>query len=180
ISEAESEAVEPSTVEPLPEILHEKQHQISEETSPELLEIMPESAPTLIKTKTSEPLSGTDSDVYEKEEEKCPSTERQTRSVKFGMWNSHLEGKASPLDSVQEIKTSSENYVSREHIRKKLRMERMVLKRMRTPKRAKRISVPKIEYFQVLRDQEKSHIPPMLAHPSQLCLLVRSDILKLD
>ncbi|XP_042303397.1 uncharacterized protein LOC121920330 [Sceloporus undulatus] len=142
ISEAVNEA---STVEPLPESLHEKQHQISEEISPELLEIMPENAPTSIKTKTLEPLSGIDSDVYENEEEKYPSTERQTRSVKFGTWSSRLEGKAAPLDSVevQEIKTFSEKHVSREHIRKKLRMERKVLKRMRTPKHAKIISVPK-------------------------------------
>ncbi|XP_062825873.1 uncharacterized protein LOC100552577 isoform X2 [Anolis carolinensis] len=151
ISEAE---IEVAALEPLPEILSEKQNQIGEETSSELLEITQESATILNKIEISEPISDTDYDFHKKEEQH-PSTKREIESVKFATWSSHPEEKVTPL-KVQEMKAFSKKPVPKEHMQKKLlKMEKLGLKKMQTPKRAKKFSAPK----SAMRSRDVKYVP---------------------
>ncbi|KAJ7316918.1 hypothetical protein JRQ81_003080 [Phrynocephalus forsythii] len=142
-----------STVEPLQET--EKQHCISEETSPEVPEVIPENACSLGKGKLPalKTIVDTVSKIYGKIKEK--HGERQFRSVKFGSWQSPHKARSKPLD-VDEVEEIKLKHVPKEHTRKKLfKTEKLVLKKMRTPKHAKHFPVSK----NAVRSRDTMHIP---------------------
>nr|XP_020670827.1 uncharacterized protein C3orf22 homolog isoform X3 [Pogona vitticeps] len=151
-AEAESDV---STVEPLQETQIEKQHPISEETSPEVPEVIPESVCSLDRLPALEPITDTDSNICGKIEEKHSGGERQFRSVKFGSWQSPHRARSKPLDVV-EVQETKTKHVPKEHVHKKLfKTEKLVLKKIRTPKHAKHFSVSK----SAVRSRDTMYIP---------------------
>ncbi|XP_044307078.1 uncharacterized protein LOC123034070 [Varanus komodoensis] len=134
---------EVALLEPAQEV---EQHHISEEIPPSESEIITENAIYMDRRQTLEPTLCIESYIFGKRKENDTKGDKILTQDKVGSPKSSFERRSTVLDEteVKEITKVSKKYMPKKQVPKKLlRTERLGLKKMRTPKHAKKNVVAK-------------------------------------